>query len=142
MAEQDVIKVAQEAVEAFNAGDWQRHKAIHVPDAIYEELATGRRIQGTEQIIQANEGWKEAFPDAKGTITSAFASGNKVALEITWEGTQSGPLAGPAGTLPASNKRVKILAAQVVTVEGGKIKETRHYFDMMGMLQQLGAMPQ
>jgi limonene-1,2-epoxide hydrolase len=37
---------------------------------------------------------------------------------------------------------VKIPAVQVVTVEGGKIKEKRHYFDMMGMLQQLGAIPQ
>jgi hypothetical protein len=28
-----------------------------------------------------------------------------------------------------------------MTFEGGKIKEPRHYFDMMAMLQQIGAMP-
>jgi hypothetical protein len=30
---------------------------------------------------------------------------------------------------------------QVLTVVGGKITETHHYFDMLGMLQQLGALP-
>jgi hypothetical protein len=34
-----------------------------------------------------------------------------------------------------------VQAAMVMMFDGDKIKETRHYFDMMGMLQQLGAMP-
>jgi predicted ester cyclase len=74
-------------------------------------------------------------------VTNAIASGNTVAQEITWEGTQSGPLQGPGGTIPATGKRAVVPAVQVLTFEGDKIKETRHYFDMMGMLQQLGVGP-
>ena len=117
-------------------------KAPLAPDAVYEELATGVRVQGPDQIVQATKGWKEAFPDTKGTITNVFASDNNVCLEITWEGTHTGPLVGPAGTIPASNKRTKVAAVQVVTVEGGKVKLTRHYFDLMSLLQQIGAVPQ
>ena len=38
------------------------------------------------------------MPDVKGTVTNAFASGKKVTLEVTWEGTHTGPLTGSAGT--------------------------------------------
>jgi predicted ester cyclase len=60
--------------------------------------------------------------------------------EVTWEGTHSGELEIPQGTIPASNRRVTIYAVQVVECEDGHIRENRHYFDMLGMLQQLGAM--
>ncbi len=142
MAKQDLIQRARENIEAFNAGDWNRYKALWTPDGVYHELATQRRLQGPDQQIEANRGWKEAFPDAAGKVSNVVASGNTVALEITWEGTQSGPLVGPGGTIPASGKRVVVPAAQVITFEGDRIKEARHYFDMMGLLQQIGAVPQ
>ncbi|MBI3977699.1 MAG: ester cyclase [Chloroflexi bacterium] len=141
MAEQDVIKLAREEVEAFNTGDWQRMKASLAPDAVYHELATQRRIQGPDQIVQVNQAWRQAFPDAKGTISRALVSGNTVTLEITWEGTQTGPMATPTGTLPPSGKRATVPAVEVVTIQDGKVKEIKHYFDLMGLLQQIGALP-
>lgn len=142
MAEQDLIRVARENIDAFNAGDWERSKATLAGDYLYDEVGTQRRIQGADQTIEALRGWKQAMPDAKGTITNAFVSGNTVTLEITWEGTQTGPLVGPGGTIPASGKRQVTRAAWVSVIEGDKVKETRHYFDMMALLQQLGAAPQ
>jgi ketosteroid isomerase-like protein len=48
----------------------------------------------------------------------------------------------PTGqTLPPSGKAVKIRAAQCVIVEDGRITETRHYFDLMTLLSQIGALP-
>ena len=35
-----------------------------------------------------------------------------------------------------------LATAFVYTVEGGKIKDIRHYFNVMALLQQIGAMPQ
>ncbi len=142
MAEQDLIRVARESIDAFNAGDWERTKATVAGDYLYDEVATQRRIQGADQVIEAFRGWKQAMPDAKGTITNTLVSGNTVTLEITWEGTQTGPLVGPGGTIPASGKRQVTRAAWVSAIEGDKVKETHHYFDMMGLLQQLGAAPQ
>jgi|ERR671936_343653 steroid delta-isomerase-like uncharacterized protein len=141
MAEKDPVTIAKESVEAFNSGDYEKTRALTAPDGVYEETATNRRLVGVNDIEQAFRGWRTAFPDAKGTITKAFAFGNTAVLEIVWEGTQRGELSGPLGTIPPSGKRVTVKAAQVVTVEGGKIKETHHYFDMFGMLMQIGAMP-
>ena len=142
MAEQDLIRLARENLEAFNAGDWQRYRVPLAPDAVHEEVATKQRMQGPDQIVQLAQGWKQAFPDARGTIKNAFASGDKVALEITYEGTQTGPLAGPGGTIPPSGKRAVVQGAQVITFQGDKIKEIREYFDLMTLLQQIGAAPQ
>jgi steroid delta-isomerase-like uncharacterized protein len=135
------VEVAREGIDAFTAGDWQRFKASLAPDSVYEELATQRRIEGADEITQAVQGWKQAFPDAKGTIKNAVASGDTVTLEITWEGTQSGPLEGPGGTIPASGKRVAVEAVQVLRVKDDKVKENRHFFDMLGLLHQIGAAP-
>src|SRR5204862_573686 len=96
---------------------------------------------GEDASIDANRGWKAAFPDAHGTVESAVADNGTVTLEITWEGTQTGPLHTPTGDIPPSSKHVVVKAAEVFRMEGDRIREAHHYFDMMGMLAQLGAMP-
>lgn len=142
MTEQDLIRVARETIDGFSAGDPERYKATLAPDVVYDEVGTQRCIEGADAWVEAWEGWMQAFPDVKGTVTNAVASDSTVTLEITWEGTQTGPLVGPGGTIPASGKRQVTRAAMVSTFEGGKIKESRHYFDMMSLLRQIGAVPQ
>jgi steroid delta-isomerase-like uncharacterized protein len=137
---EDLIQAAREEVEAFNAGDWDRLAATVTDDTVHEEPATGRRVEGKDALIELNRGWKEAYPDATGTITDAFGSDNRVALRITWEGTQSGALGLPGGgEIAPTNKRVTVHACQVFRIADGKIAESVHYFDMLGMLEQLGA---
>ena len=84
-------------------------------------------------------GWRRAIPDAKGTMQNIFARGNRVVAEIPWEGTHTGPLEGPGGTIPATGKSIKVPASMVATTEGDKLKEVHHYFDLMTLLQQIGA---
>jgi len=91
--------------------------------------------------VELFKGWKQAFPDAAGTVTSAFASGDKAALEVTWKGTHTGPLMTAEATIPASGKRQETPAAILFTFEGEKIKEARHYFDSMTLFKQIGAQP-
>ena len=137
----DITNLAREAVEAFNVSDWERTKALMTPDYVYNEVATQRSIQGPEEVVAALKGWKEAMPDATGTVTNALASGNTVTLQVTWEGTQTGPLEGPMGTIPASGRRQVTPAAWILTFEGERIKESHHYFDMLSLLTQIGALP-
>ncbi len=139
MGDQDRIKLAKEVVEAFNKEDWDRYMAL-MGAGVYNEVGTGRQLRGAD-ILEANKGWRKAMPDVKGTVTSAFASGNQTVLEVTWVGTQTGPMDGPGGTLPASGKSQTTPAAWVFEFDGDKIKESRHYFDMMSFMQQIGAMP-
>jgi len=138
----EMVKIAREQVDAFNNGDWERMRAGLAADARYDELGTQRKVEGPEKIVELFRGWKTAFPDAAASVTSAVASGNTAALEVTWKGTHTGPLGTAGGTIPASGKRQETPAAIFFTFEGGKIKESRQYFDSMTLLKQIGAQPE
>ena len=85
------------------------------------------------------EGWATALPDSKATFEAAHVGGNTVILELTWRGTQSGPLQTPAGNIPATNKKIEVRAVQIVELTPeGKTRRVRHYFDMATLLAQLG----
>jgi steroid delta-isomerase-like uncharacterized protein len=136
------IEVARANVEAFNAGDWDRFRSLLDDRCVYDEPGTQRRIEGADAIVDANRGWREAFPDAHGRIEREVAADGTVTLEITWEGTQSGTLHTPTGDIPPSNRHVAVRAVQVIDVDGERIRESHHYFDMLGMLAQVGALPE
>jgi steroid delta-isomerase-like uncharacterized protein len=137
----EIVKLARKQVDAFNTGDWEQLRASLASDSRYDELGTQRKIEGPEMIVELFKGWKTAFPDAVGTVTSAVASGNKAALEVTWKGTHTGPLETAEGTMPASGKLQETPAAVFFAFEGDKIKESRHYFDSLTLLKQIGAQP-
>jgi steroid delta-isomerase-like uncharacterized protein len=135
--------VARESIECFNDGDFDRLRSLLADDSYEDENATQRRLEGADAQIEAARGWKEAFPDGRGTVHATYTDGNAVTIELTWEGTQSGPMRTPDGQeLPPSNRRGKVNACQVMEIEDGKIKSTHHYFDLMTILQQTGAMEQ
>ena len=134
------IDIARSGIEAFNSGDWDAVKDSFTANPTYNELGTGRVITGTDGIVEAMQGWKTAFPDVIGTVTNAFASGDQVSLEISWKGTHTGPLETPGGTIEASGKEQTTPALMTVIIEGDKIAEERHYFDMMTLLSQIDAL--
>jgi len=141
MAEGGTVQVAGELVAAFNAADWPRFRATLADDLVYEEAGTGRRVEGGDAYLQLSRGWKEAFPDAAGAVRTVLADGETVAQEIEWTGTHTGPMAGPAGPIPASEKRVRVAGTLWYTLREGKVRSLRHHLDVLTLLQQIGALP-
>ena len=86
MATQDQVSAARGVVEAFNAADWDRCKALLTEDSVYDEVGTSRCLAGHGEIIPALQGWREGMPDVTGTIDSVSEAGNTVVLEVTWRG--------------------------------------------------------
>jgi steroid delta-isomerase-like uncharacterized protein len=138
---EELVKLAREQINAFNKGDWELLRGILVSDPRYEEFGTERKVEGPEKIIELFKGWKQAFPDAAGAVTSAVASGDNAALEVTWTGTHTGPLVTAGGTIPASGKRQQTPGAIFFTFDGNKIKSMRQYFDSLTLMKQIGALP-
>jgi len=135
----NVIEIAKAAVTAYNEKDWNKTRDMLAADAVYDEKATNRRLEGAGQIIEAFQGWANAFPDSKATFIREFASDDTAVLELVWKGVHTGPLQTPTGTIPASNKPIEVPACEVFRVEGEKIKSSSHYFDMLTLLKQIGA---
>jgi steroid delta-isomerase-like uncharacterized protein len=133
------LETAKATIEAFNAQDWDKLRALYAPDMVYDEKATNRRIQAPEQIIEGLQVWVTAFPEGNGTVVRELEVGDVAVLELVWKGTHTGPLQTPSGTIPASNRAVELPACEVFRVEGEKLKSATNYFDLLTLLTQIGA---
>jgi hypothetical protein len=83
----NAVEIAKSSITAFNDRDWSRRKGLYASDAVYDEKATNRRIQGPEQIIDGLQMWATAFADATGTIVRELVIGDIAVLELLWTGT-------------------------------------------------------
>ena len=137
----DLTRVAAELIDAFNQADWERLRPLVAGDLVYTETGTGRRVEGADAYFQLLDGWKRALPDVAGTIQATVAGDALVAQEIRWEGTHTGPLETPGGTVPASGKRISLDASAWFRFRGETISEIHHYLDVLMLLQQIGAIP-
>jgi len=134
MASREQTQAASQFISAYNDHDLQRLGSQLAPDCLYEEIATGRRAEGREQILELFQGWMQAMPDSNGTVTSAVGADDTVGLEVRWQGTMTGPF----GDFQPTGKRQVTPAALFFSFEGEQVRQFRQYFDSMALYQQLG----
>ena len=80
-----------------------------------------------------------AFPDMQFTVANVVGTAELVALEGVGVGTHRGPMETPGGAIPPTNRSVSMPFAAFVRLNSdGLIAEERRYYDVAGMLQQLG----
>ncbi|HEX6432880.1 MAG TPA: ester cyclase [Gemmatimonadales bacterium] len=138
LSQQQLIEGAKAPILAFNEKDWDGVRAGVARDLIYDEVATGRRVEGIDQVLSVWQGWATAFPDSRATIHNAVAAENTVVLELSWKGTHQGPLQIPEGSLAPTGHGIDVRACFVVEMAGDKVQRERHYFDMATLMLQLG----
>jgi steroid delta-isomerase-like uncharacterized protein len=78
-----------------------------------------------------------AFPDIKRPVEDLVAAGDKVVARWTSFGTHSGEFMG----VPATGRFLRTSGITIFRLEDGKIVEEWSESDMLGMLQQVGAIP-
>ena len=70
-------------------------------------------------------------------IHDQIAQGDLVANRVTWRGVHSGTLAG----VPATGRSVELRGINMFRVKDGRVVEQWAQLDMLGLLQQIGAIP-
>ncbi|HET6658318.1 MAG TPA: ester cyclase [Rubrobacter sp.] len=81
---------------------------------------------------------RRAFPDYAGTNVEQIAEGEKVANRFVFLGTHLGEFEGVTPT----GKRIEFIGHSIDRVVEGKIAESWVEMDMLGVMQQLGAVPE
>ena len=76
-----------------------------------------------------------AFPDLTHTITEQISARDKVVTRWIAHGTHRGTWMGVAGT----GKTISLAGINIYTVKNGKLTESHVQWDLLGLLQQLGA---
>ena len=117
------------------------------PAAANELFAAGHRYHdpaspgvpdGPAGIANLFATYYTSFPDARWTIEEIVATEDTVITRWTGSGTHKAVLMG----IPPTNRQVKVLGISYQRVRDGKIQETWNTWDALGMLQQLGVVPE
>lgn len=120
-------------------GDLGAYDEVIAPDFVDHDpqnpFATAQR--GPQLMCSAAVLYRSAFPDLVLTVEAQYEDGNVVISRCTITGTQTGELPG----LPPTGRPVTIGGVQIDRFDGDKIVEGWRYWDTLGMLQQVGAVP-
>lgn len=142
MSVADNIKVLDAGNRALNDHDVERFLSLHLPSVIQRDPQNVEPAKGREAVRAGLEPMVKAFPDFRVVRERAFGEGDWVVEEGHALGTHLGPLEVPgAPPIPATNKPIRLRYAFTAKVEGGKFAETNLYFDVAGMMAQLGIGP-
>jgi len=122
--------------DAFNAGDLDGAVAVFAANAVVHNSGAPDPLT-MEGFKQLGAVFLSAFPGGTGIIEDIIVEGNKVVSRLTFRGTHTGDLMG----IPPTGKTVTISEMIIDQFADGKIVESWHLFDQMGMMQQLGVIP-
>jgi steroid delta-isomerase-like uncharacterized protein len=124
-------------IQAFNERDWTKEAACR--SANFQA-----HVSGAPSPLDAS-GWAgflqsftTAFPDARIDIGASISEGEQVATRWTIYGTHRGEFQG----VPPSGQQIVLPGVDFSLVVDDKIAEHWAQFDIMGLMQQIGAMPQ
>jgi steroid delta-isomerase-like uncharacterized protein len=137
MSEQNKAAV-RTVFDTFNGGDPDALDEVVAEDAVDHDPYNPFASEGREGLKQVIAGYRESFPDLEVTIDDMLAEGDKVVVRWTASGTQQGEVMG----VPGSGKRTTISGIGIDRLEGGRIVESWAHWDALGMLQQIGAIPE
>jgi steroid delta-isomerase-like uncharacterized protein len=91
-------------------------------------------IPGLRDLIM---NFRRAYPDLQAVIEDQIAEGDKVVTRLTMKGTHRGEIMG----IPATNRPFSISGTSIWEVKNGLLIQEHVNWDALGMLQQLGVMP-
>jgi steroid delta-isomerase-like uncharacterized protein len=121
--------------EALNKGNMA--VVDEVIDTNYVSESPQGVVKGTEAMKQGFANLRNAFPDIAFTVKDMIAEEDKVVSRVTCQGTHNGEFMGIAPT----GKKMSINGIIITRWVDGKEVEAWEVIDMLGMMQQLGAIP-
>ena len=121
---------------AFEAGRLADCGALAADDVDFR--GPGVHIRGRAEVIPYLQIFRDAFPDIRRVSTTYVEQGDTAIVELVLEGTHTGPMRSPEGTIPPTGKKVVWKAADFVRVAAGKISVWHPYWDRVAFATQLG----
>lgn len=124
------------ADEVWNLGELGALDEMLAPD--YLGHSTSRPDEDYAGFVAYIPALRAAFPDFHLTIDDLVAEGDRAVKQWTATGTQQGEFSG----IPATGRAVSITGMTLYRFAGGKVAEAWDYPDTLGLLTQLGVLPQ
>ena len=126
------------ATAAVISGDLEALRDIYAPDVVATTPDEGE-LHGIDRFLEWNRTFVAAFSDRHFVPLNALEAEECAIDQGEFVATHTEPLTLPDGeTVPATGKQIRVRAADVATVRGGRIVRHDFYFDQLDMFVQLG----
>jgi hypothetical protein len=127
--------------DAWNSQDWETFKKRHAENTVvyWPTLPEPTRGRGAHHR-DAMEFFK-TFDNrlVNNPYKIAFGQGDHTCTVADWTVTMKGPMKGPDGkTVQPTGKKAKLEFCTVATWKNNEIVEERLFYDVVGMMKQLG----
>ncbi len=115
-------------------------------DVVYDTFAPGYHAHATDPAhdVYGPDGhaefittFREAFPDVHVQIHHLLVDGDLLVAHMSWSGAHQASYMG----MPATGRSIEVQVIGINRFDGDLIVEAWGVVDMLGMLQQLGAIP-
>jgi len=138
MSEHNKAIVRRLFTELWNNGNLSVADEVFAPNYAHYDPSTPDFGRGPDSEKKRAALYRTAFPDLHLTIEDVIAEGETVMTRWSCRGTHKGDLNGIAPT----GKHITITGLTVTRVSNGKIVEGYVNWDALGLMQQLGVVPQ
>jgi steroid delta-isomerase-like uncharacterized protein len=138
MSEHNKAIVRRLFTELWNNGNLSVADEVFAPNYAHYDPSTPDFGRGPDSEKKRAALYRTAFPDLHLTIEDVIAEGETVMTRWSCRGTHNGDLNGIAPT----GKHITITGLTVARVSNGKIVEGYVNWDALGLMQQLGVVPQ
>jgi steroid delta-isomerase-like uncharacterized protein len=124
--------------ELFSTGDEVLADEILSPEVVFHGTAGDGELRGVDALKGFVVGYRRAFPDAQSTVEDQVAEGDKVVTRWRARGTHRGEL----GPIAATDRPFEMDGVTIERIEEGRIAEVWVARDELGLLSQLGVLPE
>ncbi len=138
MAEKNKVAARRIPVEMINQGKLDVVGEIFSENFVNQTPPPGIAAKGHAAITELFTMLRTAFPDVQVTLDHEIAEGSYVVHHATITGTHKGDFMGHAAT----DKKATWKEIHILQFEDGKAVAHWGLVDMMGLMMQLGVMPQ
>jgi steroid delta-isomerase-like uncharacterized protein len=137
MADQNKDVMQRFYDEVLSNGELDRLPELCSEDVVDHEAPPGgpAGIEGVKVFVQM---FRTGFPDLRATVEDMVSEGDRAAARVRFTGTHEGEFMG----VPATGNRIDIETIDIIRVADGKCVEHWGVTDNMGLMQQIGAIPQ
>jgi len=124
-------------VEFINTASEKLAVELVSPDAVFHVPGRPEPVRGPSGYLEIIGMMRGGFPDIQWSLEEMIAEGDMVAARFTMRGTHEGAFFG----VPPTGKKVEVQAMNFYRFSGGKIVEEHGQPDLLGLMQQIGAIP-
>jgi steroid delta-isomerase-like uncharacterized protein len=124
-------------VEFINTADEKLAQELINVNAKFHVPGRPQPMQGPEGYLAIIDMMRSGFPDIQWTLEETIVEGDKVAARFMMRGTHQGSFFG----VPPTGKSIAVQAMNFYRLSNGQFVEEYGMPDMMGLMQQIGALP-